>query len=183
MIKDKQLRYGLERALLKYHSFSSFLSSLVLHSACMPSCFSPSLCNPMDCSPPGSSVHEILQARILEWVAASSSRWFSQPRDQTCIPYIPCIGKAGSLPLAPSGKPVLYYSKSLFSTGLIRANKTSQWNITVSVYLPWLCILLPTSFTGDGVAEGVKKKEERSWKVEREGRNWQREWNMKSWLN
>ena len=143
----------------------------------------PSLCNPMDCSPPGSSVHEILQARILEWVAASSSRWFSQPRDQTCIPYIPCIGKAGSLPLAPSGKPVLYYSKSLFSTGLIRANKTSQWNITVSVYLPWLCILLPTSFTGDGVAEGVKKKEERSWKVEREGRNWQREWNMKSWLN
>ena len=29
----------------------------------------PTLCNPMDCSPPGSSVHEILQARILEWVA------------------------------------------------------------------------------------------------------------------
>ena len=29
----------------------------------------PTLCDPMDCSPPGSSVHEILQARILEWVA------------------------------------------------------------------------------------------------------------------
>ena len=34
----------------------------------------PTLCNPMDCGPPGSSVHEILQARILEWVAISSSR-------------------------------------------------------------------------------------------------------------
>ena len=39
------------------------------------------LCNPMDCSPPGSSVHEILQARLLEWVAISYSRGSSQPRD------------------------------------------------------------------------------------------------------
>ena len=39
------------------------------------------LCNPMDCSSPGSSVHRILQARILEWVATSSSRGFSGPRD------------------------------------------------------------------------------------------------------
>ena len=34
----------------------------------------PTLCNPVDCSPPGSSVHGILQARILEWVAISFSR-------------------------------------------------------------------------------------------------------------
>ena len=34
----------------------------------------PTLCDPMDCSPPGSSVHGILQARILEWVAMPSSR-------------------------------------------------------------------------------------------------------------
>ena len=38
------------------------------------------LCNPMDCSPPDSSVHGILQARTLEWVAMSSSRGSSQPR-------------------------------------------------------------------------------------------------------
>ena len=44
-----------------------------------------SLCNPMDCSPPGSSVHGIFQARILEWVAISSSRGSSQPRDQTQV--------------------------------------------------------------------------------------------------
>ena len=47
-------------------------------------------CNPMDCSPPGSSVHGILQARILEWVAMPSCRVSSRPRDQTCIPYVSC---------------------------------------------------------------------------------------------
>ena len=45
----------------------------------------PILCNPMDCSPPGSSVHGILQARILEWVALSFSRGSSWPRDQTQV--------------------------------------------------------------------------------------------------
>ena len=39
------------------------------------------LCNPMDCNPPGSSVLEILQARLLEWVAMHSSRESFQPRD------------------------------------------------------------------------------------------------------
>ena len=39
----------------------------------------------MDCSLPGSSVHGIFQARILEWVAISSSRVSSQPRDWTCV--------------------------------------------------------------------------------------------------
>ena len=48
------------------------------------------LCDPMDCSPPASSVHEILQARILEWVAISSSRRSSRPRDRTCVS---CIGR------------------------------------------------------------------------------------------
>ena len=43
----------------------------------------PTLCNPMDCSPPGSSVHGILQARMLEWVIISSSRGSSQLRDLT----------------------------------------------------------------------------------------------------
>ena len=43
------------------------------------------LWDPMDCSPPGSSAHGILQVRILEWVAISSSRGSSQPRDQTQV--------------------------------------------------------------------------------------------------
>ena len=41
----------------------------------------PTLCDPIDCSLPGSSVHGIFQARVLEWVAISFSRRVSQPRD------------------------------------------------------------------------------------------------------
>ena len=48
----------------------------------------PILCDPMDCSPPGSSVHEILQVRILELVAIPLSRRSSQLRDRTCVSYI-----------------------------------------------------------------------------------------------
>ena len=48
----------------------------------------PTLCDPMNCRPPGSSVHEILQARILEWVAMPSSRGSSQPRDWTLVSHI-----------------------------------------------------------------------------------------------
>ena len=64
------------------------------------------LSDPMDCSPPGSSVHRILQGRIPGWLAMASSRGPSRPTDPTCIF---CTGilhqQAGSLPLAPPGKP------------------------------------------------------------------------------
>ena len=53
----------------------------------------PTLCNPMDYRWPGSPAHAILQARILEWVAISSSRGSSQPWDRTCISYISYIGR------------------------------------------------------------------------------------------
>ena len=45
----------------------------------------PTLCDPMNCSPPGSSIHGILQARILEWIAIPFSRGSSWPRDQTQV--------------------------------------------------------------------------------------------------
>ena len=64
---------------------------LILHAKLLQLC--QTLCEPMDCSPPGSSVHGTLQARILEWVAISFSRRSSQPRDQTCIPYVSGIGR------------------------------------------------------------------------------------------
>ena len=51
----------------------------------------PTLRDPMDCSPPNSSAHGILQARILEWVAISSCRGSSWPRDRTSVCYF-CIG-------------------------------------------------------------------------------------------
>ena len=57
------------------------------------------LCDPMGCSPPGSSVHGILQARILEWVAISFSRGSSQSRDRAQVFHI----AADSLPTEPPG--------------------------------------------------------------------------------
>ena len=46
------------------------------------------LCDSMECSSPGSSIHEILQTRIMEWVAVSFSREYTQPRDGTLESYI-----------------------------------------------------------------------------------------------
>ena len=46
------------------------------------------LCDPVNCSPPGSSIHGILQARVLEWVASSFSRGSSQPTDWTQVSLI-----------------------------------------------------------------------------------------------
>ena len=78
-----------------------------VHAACVPakslqSCLT--LWDPMDYSPPGSSVHGILQAGILEWVAISYSRGSSQPRGQTCVS---CMGRQ-ILYHEPLGKPVLH---------------------------------------------------------------------------
>ena len=62
--------------------------------ACVFSCSVVSnSCDLMDCSLPGSSVHGIFQARILEQFAISSSRGSSQPRDWTCVSCISCIGR------------------------------------------------------------------------------------------
>ena len=59
---------------------------------------------PYGCRPPGSSVHGILQARRLEWVAMSSSRGSSPPRDWSCISYL-LHWQVSSLPLVQPGKP------------------------------------------------------------------------------
>ena len=58
----------------------------VCHTQLLQSCLT--LCDPMDSSPPGSSVHGILQARILEWFSMTASRGSSQPRDWT---WVSCI--------------------------------------------------------------------------------------------
>ena len=72
------------------------------------------LCDPMDCSPPGSSVHGTLQARILEWIAVLSSRGSSRPRDRARISYVSCfVWQVGSLPLAPHRKPQLSLVRSV----------------------------------------------------------------------
>ena len=63
--------------------------------ACVAQLLQPclTLCDPMDCKPPVSSVHGIISARILEWVAISSSRGSFWLRDQTHVSCSSCIGK------------------------------------------------------------------------------------------
>ena len=62
-------------------SFESLLSNVKVKVLVAQSC--PTLCDPMDWSLPNSSVHGILQARILEWVPIPFPRGSSQPRDRT----------------------------------------------------------------------------------------------------
>ena len=62
--------------------------------------------DPMDCSLPVSSVHGILQASILEWVAMPSSKGSSQPRDPSVSPVL----QEDSLPSEPPGRPSSQYA-------------------------------------------------------------------------
>ena len=89
------------------------------------------LCDPMDCNPPASSVHRILQARTLEWVAMPTSGRATWPRDQTCVSCISCIGRwvlyhnrhlgspgTSQVPLA-SFHPLFFFPPQLFSIHLL----------------------------------------------------------------
>ena len=96
-----------------------------MHTKLLQSCLT--LCDPMYCSLPGSSVHGILQARTLEWVAILFSREFSW-----C--FLHC--QVSFLPLAPCGKPVLQSKR--------RQNFTSSCK-RIALYLS---CLLPALFVG-----------------------------------
>ena len=66
----------------------------------------PTLCDPTDCSLPGSSVHEILQARILEWVACPPPGDLPRPGIKPTSPAAPTCGlHMDSLPLSQQGSP------------------------------------------------------------------------------
>ena len=72
-------------------SSNEWLEVVGMYAQITQSC--PTLCNPVNPNPPGSSVHGIFQARLLEWVAISYSRISSQPRDRTHTSCISCIGR------------------------------------------------------------------------------------------
>ena len=74
------------------------------------------LCDPMDCNPPGSSVYRNSQARILEWVAISSSRGSSWPGDWTCMSFV--------------GRQVLYHCTNL---------DISTWLSTCALFHFFIC--------------------------------------------
>ena len=81
------------------------LHSLAADRKCKGVCCSvaqlcPTLCNPMDCGLPGSSLHGILQIRVLERVSIPSSRGSSQPRDQTPVSWHLLHWQVSPLPLS-----------------------------------------------------------------------------------
>ena len=126
--------------LLKSSQIMSFFSPQLTESRPAPSQWSTcakslqsclTFCGSMDRSLPGSSVHGILQTKILEWVAMPSSRGSSWPRDWTRVSYVSCIGRR-----------VLYHWCHLGSP---------QWSLIGPLLLllpylisPSLCSLFPT---------------------------------------
>ena len=104
-------------------------------SVCAQSCLT--LCDPMDCSLPGSSIHRIFQARILEWVAISFSRGSSRPSDQT---WVSCT----------AGR---FFTKWVISQCKIKSlKKETSLMALVQRLVPTVpsCILFPTLFHGHG---------------------------------
>ena len=96
-----------------------FLWPLRSHfSCCLVTKLCPTLCDPMDCSPPGSSVHGISQARVLEWVAIFSSRGPSWLRAGTCVSYISCICRGFFTP-EPRGKPLIFLGTLFYQFSLL----------------------------------------------------------------
>ena len=107
------------------------------------------LCDPMGCSPPGSSVHGISQARILEWVAISLSRESSRHSDRT---HVSCIDRWILHHLSHQGRPCLFQILHIseitqylsFSVGLISFSVTSSRSF-LSCCCKWLGFLLSHS--------------------------------------
>ena len=95
--------WGLLVTVIDDNDDSMIIILCVLSDKSLQSC--PTLCDPMDCSPPVSSVHRILQARILEWVTMPSSRGSSQSRDQTLSLCGFCTAGKFFLPLSHCGSP------------------------------------------------------------------------------
>ena len=95
----RRMRFCWELGLLEAPGLSS--SHSVHPVACSVAQSCPTLCDPVDCSPPGPSVHGILQARRLQWVAISSSRASSR---QNVSPVSPAL-QADSFPLSHRGSP------------------------------------------------------------------------------
>ena len=87
--------------------------------------------DPMDCSPPGLSVHEISQARILKWAAMPSSRGSSRPRDWTCVS---CLlrWQASSLPLGLPVKLEVYIVVCCSVTESDSLQPHELWHIVLS---------------------------------------------------
>ena len=86
-------------------------------------------CNPRDYSPPGSSVHGISQARILEWVAMPSSRGSSRPREWTQVSNVSCFDRQILYKIEPPVKPLFEHSAHLFAAFTKLEKRTNTFKI------------------------------------------------------
>ena len=97
-------------------------------------------CDPMDCSPPGSSVHGILQARILEWAAISSSRGSSQLRNQNFISWVSCIAGGFFLGFFFAGE---FFTAELLGKPLLSyIDRWIDFYIYLYLYIVCICICI-----------------------------------------
>ena len=97
------------------------------------------LCDPMDCSLPGSSIHGIFQARVLEWVAISFSRGSSRPEDETCVS--PIVGRC-FYRLSHQGSPIL--NKTEHTQNRASTPVTGRW--AGQIIAAWVTWQGPTLF-------------------------------------
>ena len=95
----------------------------------------PTLRDPMDCNLWGFSVHGILQARILEWVAMPSSKGSSWPRNWTHVSCVSCIAGIDSLPLSHWGNPNRWYLPHIGT--LLRLSSSSSFQ---GLFTEWVIL-------------------------------------------
>ena len=118
---------------LFFFSITHKFSLVCVHAKLLPLCLT--LGDPVDHNLPGSSVHECLQARIVEWVAMPSSRGSSRPRELSprLLQLLPW--QAGSLPPVPPRKPkfslitrenMIYFNKGNLTKHLTNTPQKSQ---------------------------------------------------------
>ena len=86
------------------------------------------LFDPMDCSPPGFSIHGILQARVPEWVAMSSSRNLPNPGIETVSPASPAL-QVDSLPLSQREAPKTQACKEQRNTKNYQSSRFCNWSL------------------------------------------------------
>ena len=107
----------------------------------------------MDCNPPGSSVPAILQARILECIATSSSRGSSRPRDPSLVSCVSCISRR-VLYTEPPGRPMqwtrcttYFYLFSAWISSRSRVPKVLICHMWASLFRAWISVLFYHSFS------------------------------------
>ena len=109
------------------------------------------LCDPMDCSLPGSSIHGIFQARVLEWVAISFSRGSSWPRDRIPVSRVisRCFTVWATREVLVQGRKRKNYcsiamSSNLLSDLLLYRRGLISWQTEVIFFL-WICVISITN--------------------------------------